>query len=128
MSILQLICIALTTAILCVTVKQFKPEFSLPLLLVGSAALLLGLAPQIASMIEAVQRMAQNCGIDNKYIQIVIKTTGIACLCSIAASMCRDAGQSALGSKIELGGRLTILVLAMPVVSELYYVILQCIR
>ncbi|MCI9625911.1 MAG: hypothetical protein HFI90_03915 [Clostridia bacterium] len=128
MSILQLIGIALITAILCVTVKQFKPEFSLPLLLVGSAALLLGLAPQIASMIEAVQRMAQNCGIDNKYIQIVIKTTGIACLCSIAASMCRDAGQSALGSKIELGGRLTILVLAMPVVSELYYVILQCIR
>lgn len=128
MSILQLICIALTTAILCVTVKQFKPEFSLPLLLVGSAALLLGLAPQIASMIEAVQRMAQNCGIDSKYIQIVVKTTGIACLCSIAASMCRDAGQSALGSKIELGGRLTILVLAMPVVSELYYVILQCIR
>lgn len=128
MSILQLIGIALTTAMLCVTVKQFKPEFSLPLLLVGSAALLLGLAPQIASMIEAVQRMAQNCGIDSKYIQIVVKTTGIACLCSIAASMCRDAGQSALGSKIELGGRLSILVLAMPVVSELYYVILQCIR
>lgn len=113
---------------LCVTVKQFKPEFALPLLLVGSAALLLGLAPQIASIIEAVQRMAQNCGIDSKYIQIVVKTTGIACLCSIAASMCRDAGQSALGSKIELGGRLSILVLAMPVVSELYYVILQCIR
>lgn len=128
MSIFQLIGIALVTTILCVILKQFKPEFSLLALLAGGAFLLIGLAPQLASMIDAVQRMAQNCGIDSKYVQIVVKTTGIACICSIAASMCRDAGQSALGSKIELGGRLTILTLAMPVVSELYYVILQCIR
>ena len=127
MSIFQLIGIALVTTILCVFLKQHKPEFSLLALLAGGALILLGLAPQIASMIDAVQRMAENCGIDSKYIQIVVKTTGIACICSIAASMCRDAGQSALGSKIELGGRLTILALSMPVVSELYYVIIQCI-
>lgn len=127
MSLFQLIGIALTAAVVCLTLQSVKPEFFLPALLVSGAAVLLGLAPQIASLIDAVRRMAQNCGIADKYIQIVVKTAGIACVCSVASSMCRDAGLRALGDKIELGGRLSILALSMPIVTELYYVIIQCI-
>lgn len=127
MSLFQLIGIALTAAVVCLTLQSTKPEFFLPALLVSGATVLLGLAPQIASLIDAVRRMAQNCGIADKYIQIVVKTAGIACVCSVASSMCRDAGLRALGDKIELGGRLSILALSMPIVTELYYVIIQCI-
>lgn len=128
MSVFQLTAVALITAMVCLLLQQTKPEFSLAALICGIAVILLSLAPQMANMIDAVRRMANSCGIDSKYIQIVVKTAGIACLCSIAASMCRDVGLSALGSKIELGGRLTILSLAMPVVTELYSIIIQCIR
>lgn len=127
MSLFQLIGIALTAAVVCLTLQSAKPEFFLPALLVSGAAVLLGLVPQMASLIDAVRRMAQNCGIADKYIQIVVKTAGIACVCSVASSMCRDAGLRALGDKIELGGRLSILALSVPIVTELYYVIIQCI-
>ncbi len=128
MSLFQLIGIALTTTIVCTILKQFKPEYALLALLTGGALVLLGITPQLAAMIDAVRRMAASCGIDGKYVEIVVKTAGIACICSIAASMCRDAGQSALGNKIELCGRLTILALSMPVISELYAIIIQCIQ
>lgn len=127
MSVFQLIGIALAAAAVCIPLRSAKPEFFLPMLLAASAAVLLGLTPQIASLIDAVRRMAQNCGIDDKYIRIVVKTAGIACICSVAASMCRDVGLGALGDKIELGGRLSILALSLPIVTELYYVIVQCI-
>ena len=47
-------------------------------------------------------------------IQSQLKTMGIAYVTQFAAELCRDSGQSSIASKIELGGKVIIVTLSMP--------------
>jgi stage III sporulation protein AD len=40
-------------------------------------------------------------------------------LAQFAADACRDAGESALASKMELAGKITILILALPLFEKI---------
>lgn len=48
------------------------------------------------------------------YFLPVLKCTGIAIIAQICAAVCRDAGENALASAIELSGSALALLLALP--------------
>jgi stage III sporulation protein AD len=58
------------------------------------------------------------------YIGIAIKVIGVAYMAELGASVCQDAGESAVAAKIELAGRVMLLVLAMPVLMDLVNIIM----
>jgi stage III sporulation protein AD len=47
----------------------------------------------------------------------VLKIIGIAYIAEFGAQIVRDAGQESIASKIELAGKVLILVLAIPIIS-----------
>lgn len=49
----------------------------------------------------------------------LLKTIGVALLCETVGDVCRDLGESACASRVELCGKLEILALALPLVSRL---------
>ena len=49
----------------------------------------------------------------------MFKTLGICFLAQFAADSCRDAGESALASKVELAGKISILVLSLPLFEDI---------
>ncbi len=53
------------------------------------------------------------------YLETVIKALGITLCVQFAAEICRDSGEGALASKLELIGKAEVLVLCMPVVGDL---------
>ena len=50
----------------------------------------------------------------------VIKAVGIAVLVHITAQVCRDAGESALGSKLELAGVIAAIAVCIPLMREVF--------
>ena len=52
-------------------------------------------------------------------VEILLKMLGISYLSEFAASLCRDGGYGSAAGQIELFGRLSILVVSMPVVRAL---------
>ena len=58
----------------------------------------------------------QNYSVDGAGIAAVVKITGIAYTAQFSADICRDAGESAVASRIELAGRLMMLLAALPMV------------
>ena len=50
---------------------------------------------------------------------VILKALGVAFVCETAADICRDMGQTAIASKIELAGKLEIVALAIPLAREL---------
>ena len=57
--------------------------------------------------------------VDSKYIRLLIKVAGISYICEFSSSLCRDSGYSSVAAQIEMAGRLSILVMSMPVVMAL---------
>jgi stage III sporulation protein AD len=54
-----------------------------------------------------------------KYAEIMVKALGIAYVSGICTSLCRDIGESMAADGIETGGKLAIVSLAIPLISEM---------
>ena len=51
--------------------------------------------------------------------EVARKTIGVALLCETVGDVCRDLGETACASRVELCGKLEVLALALPLVSRL---------
>ena len=59
------------------------------------------------------------------YLGILFKIIGITYLSEFCAGLCRDAGYQSIASQVELFGKVTILLVGMPVVLSLVGTITQ---
>lgn len=127
MDIFQIACIAIVTTVL-VLLLQSRPELAMMVGLAGGVLILLQVLPYIANIVQAIEEVAQLAGIEMQYIGIVLKATGIAVLITVCSAVCKDAGQTAIAAKLEIAGRVVILMLSLPVLSQLFRVILTAMQ
>lgn len=127
MNILTFTGTALIMCILIMTVRQLKPEMSLLLAIACGAALTVFLLHYFLPVISEISRIAEAGQLDSEVLLIALKAVGICIIVRTAADICRDAGQSALAGKLELGGQLALLVLALPIFRRLLSLALEII-
>ena len=72
-----------------------------------------------------IQSIAGKANINSQFLSLLIKITGIAFLSEFAVSICRDSGEGAIASKIELGSKIIIISMSIPIISSLLEIILQ---
>lgn len=85
----------------------------------GGLALIFG--GLVASVGEVVSHLS-NMGLDEsslEYTALMLRGLAIGLLCRISADVCRDCGEPTVASAVESAGKLAILVLAMPVLSDI---------
>lgn len=63
-------------------------------------------------MLIPIKNAAASYGLNSDYIMLIFKVVGIAYIIQLAAQICTDAGESAIASKVELAGRVMILLAA----------------
>ncbi|MHC0035971.1 stage III sporulation protein AD [Pseudoneobacillus sp. C159] len=127
MEILQIIGIALVATFLALIIKEQKPNFAFLLILFVGCAIFLFLVDQIYAIIQMLQRIAANANVNLIYVETILKIIGIAYIAEFAAQITKDAGQGAVASKIELGGKILILAMAIPILTVMIETIIQLI-
>lgn len=119
MQIIQLAAIGLIGLIITVMLKRFLPDMSVLLAVAVGMCILLPVMPLIESAVESIIMLSQKYDINTEFVSISIKVIGIAYICRFASDLCRDCGQSAIASKVEFGGRIIILLYALPAAEKL---------
>lgn len=118
MDILGICIIAVTGAILVLTLKQSVPHLALLLTLSVGVIILISVLSFLPIITDKITQLMSETGVNSKYISILIKALGICFICQFASDICKDAGQSALASKVELAGKVMILISALPLIEE----------
>lgn len=118
MELLRILGIGIITAVLSLLVKQHRPELAMAIPIAGSIAVFLLVAPYLQGMVEMFENLAEQAGIQNQYLKRILKMIGVGYLCQFSAELCRDAGEATIAGKIELGGKLLILSLSMPIIYQ----------
>ena len=72
-----------------------------------------------------MENICNKSGINSKYLEILLKMTGIAFLAEFAISICKDSGEGSIASKIELGSKAIIISMSIPIIYNLLEVILK---
>ena len=125
MEIIKIIGIALTSVIIVIVLKQYKPEFAVYISLIASALILFLLLDKLSGIVELLSNLASRMNGASEFLKILIKITGIAFLTEFAVSICKDAGESAIGSKVDLGGKVIIVTMSIPIISSMLETILK---
>lgn len=73
----------------------------------------------MGDLISAVKDLINGSGINTEYLTLLLKALGVSVLTQLAADACRDSGETALSNKVELAGKVTILLLCLPLVKAM---------
>ena len=119
MDIFKIIGIGFVATVLVTLLKQHKPELAVQMSLIASVLIFFVAAPYFLGVIQTLEGLTDKLNIDVRYFDIVIKVIGVAYVTQFGAELCRDAGESAIASKIELAGKIVLLVMSMPIVYSL---------
>jgi len=108
-----------------VIVKQYKPEFALYISLVAGIIIIFFSFDKLEGIINILKSISKNSGINNEFLTLLLKITGIAILTEFAISVCKDSGESAIASKLEIGSKIIIISMSMPIISSLLELIMK---
>lgn len=123
--IIKVIGIGLISLVIIVIVKQYKPEFSIYISIMAGILILALAFDKLAEIIKLLNNLASKSSVNGKFIALLIKITGIAILTEFAVSLCKDCGESAIASKIDIGGKIMIVAVSIPIISSLLQTVTQ---
>ncbi len=82
---------------------------------------------QLSSVYQVIKDLALKLHMDDTYLNIVLKVVAIAYLAEFGSQLCEDAGEKAIGGKIQWAGKVMIFVVATPVILALMNLIADLI-
>ncbi|MDR4435670.1 stage III sporulation protein AD [Bacillus tequilensis] len=125
--IVQIVGLGLIATFLSLIVKEQKPTFAFLIVVFAGCAIFLYLVDQIYDIIRMIEKIAMNANVNMVYVETILKIIGIAYIAEFGAQLTKDAGQGAIASKIELAGKILILVMAVPILTVIIETILGLI-
>lgn len=118
LNILAFVGCALAACVLTVVVRQYKPELAVGVSIAVSVVLICSVVFAAAQVIERIEMLSENTGQLKTGLKIIIKAFGICVITQTAADICRDCGETSIAGRIETGGRLAVLIVALPLFSN----------
>lgn len=106
--------VCIVAALLGLTLRRGTPEIALLLAIGAVIALLLALAGPMGELLHFIKQLTERIGISRELFLPLYKTMGIALVVKIGGGLCRDAGESALASALEVTGTVCALLTALP--------------
>jgi stage III sporulation protein AD len=125
--IIQIVGIGLIAAILILVIKEQKPMFAFLLTAFTGISLFLLLIGKISTVIHVLEDLAVKSNVNMVFLKTILKIIGIAYIAEFGAQVVRDAGQESIASKIELSGKVLIMVMAIPIVSVIIETVVNMI-
>lgn len=127
MHIFQYVLLALAAVLVSLVLKQVNRELALILVLVTGIGILVGLLGHIAQIVRLVEDIARRADVGNLHLGTLLRIMGVAYAAEYGAQICKDAGEGSLSVKVELAGKLVILVLSIPLILVILDTILRLI-
>ncbi len=106
-------------AILACLLKQYCKEQALFCSIGVCVLVMLSICAYFSPIAAQINELFLKTELDVQYLEMLWKSIGICYLTGIAADLCRDSGESAMASVAELWGRITLLVLMLPMAKSL---------
>lgn len=125
MEIIKIIGIALIALIIIIMLKQYRPEYAIFISILTGILILFLVMDRLTGIINLIETIQDKFSINTQFIALLIKITGIAFLSEFAVSVCKDSGEAAIASKIEIGSKIIIISMSIPIISSLLEIILK---
>jgi len=127
-NLFALVGLGIVAAIIAVVLKQHRPEFAMMVSVAAGALILGGVLIGMLPVITQIRQIFSATAAPQQYVQILFQALGLCFVTQIACDACKDAGESAIGAKIELAGKISVLVISLPLFAQVLDIVRMLLR
>src|SRR5699024_3409100 len=125
MDILQIVVLGIVASILYIILKDINTSFAFFIIIITGIVILLVIIKQIGSIFQLIESLGEKANIDGMYLETILKIIGIAYIAELGTNITKDAGLNSIAAKIELAGKIFILLLSIPIITAVIEAILS---
>ncbi len=124
MDIIQVVGFGFIALVLVIVVKQHNPEIAVLLSLAVGVMIFLHILRPLESVLNVLEKLTLEADLDLEHLDTLLRIVGVAYITEFGAQVCQDAGEGTIAKKIELAGKITIMVMAVPLVMMILETVL----
>ena len=128
MSITSLVGFALVSASIIVLLRNYSPEFAVPVSAITSIIILIISIIFVNDVFEKITEIASLSAITSNNLKIIFKSLGVCYITQIGKDVCNDCGETALADKVDLAGKITIAAMSIEIIAQVVEMILELIN
>ena len=117
--IVKFVIIGVVGALFALSIKKYQPESAMLLSLLTGILILGAALLGILTIREFLSQLSNAAGLGGEIFYTLFKVVGIAVVMRIGVDTCRDAGENAVASRIELAGNTAMILTILPLVTGL---------
>lgn len=110
---------ALTALVIIVILRQYHPEYALIAAVTAGGIILVFIIAELVSPLFALTETLNSYGAPESLTTYVLKALGICIITKFATDLCSDFGQTSLAGKVEMAGKITLLLLSLPILQNI---------
>lgn len=111
--------IALVGVVLSAILREIRPEFVIYAVMATIAVIFFFIFNQLQGILRFLQTVSGEITYGKTYFSILLKVLTVSYLTDFTAQLCRDAGEGAIGTKLELAGKVVIFYLSIPILTAI---------
>ena len=119
MNIVIIASAALIAAVLSMVLKQYKPEYSLFISIAAGVLIFLSVIAVIEPIVSFIGELTDRAGLEGVYGEVLIKSLAVCYITQLACDCCKDAGENAIAGKLQIAGKIAVLLIALPMFKSL---------
>ncbi|MGN1113716.1 MAG: SpoIIIAC/SpoIIIAD family protein [Oscillospiraceae bacterium] len=123
MNICIIVGICLAASIICKAIQKDSPEVKTLLVICTVTIAAVKIFAEAAEITGMVKELFDKSGMDEEYLRIIFKGLGICYLTQLGSDCCKECGENAIASQVELAGKIALIVTAMPLFKGLIAII-----
>ena len=102
---------------MCKVLEKDKKEITMLIGIFDAAYILHIVVISFSDISDTIDTLFSKASISDEYIKILFKAVGISYITQLGCDCCRDSGENAMCTGVELFGKITILLISLPIYS-----------
>ncbi|MDE6595234.1 MAG: stage III sporulation protein AD [Oscillospiraceae bacterium] len=127
MKIVSIAGICITASVMCKLFSENGKEYALYIKLAAAAAVMSMIIIFVSPIAETIRNIYSRAGADEEYLTVLFKALGICYITQFACDICKDSGENALATQAELAGKISLMVIALPLFESLADIVARLI-
>ncbi len=125
MEIIKVGMLGIISVLMAIMLKQSKSEYAIYISIAVSLVIFGYAISKILAIVQTVEAVFLEAFSGQAYMAVLMKIVGIAYISDLSSNLCKDAGYSAVATQIETFGKLSMMVVSLPVLMALLEMIKQ---
>lgn len=117
--IFKIVAVGLITCVATMMIKPIRSDFAVVIAIASGIIIIFLIVGYLTDVVSAFKAIISSTGLDASLYKLLLKILGVAYLLEFTASICADTGNTSLGDKILLGGKIVLMVMALPIIVSI---------